>query len=98
MQTLEDAISRLEQMGDDQGDTWDLSPNDQDAIRQVLANHAMLITMGCGEISETLRAIRADIHGLHRRECRKCKRTSWYAYTIDNCPNCGSGVTHKVEK
>jgi hypothetical protein len=33
MQTDEDKLSRLRQMAIDQGDTWDLSGNDQEAIQ-----------------------------------------------------------------
>lgn len=32
-QTLEDCVSRLEQMAEDGQQTWDLSKNDQEAIR-----------------------------------------------------------------
>jgi hypothetical protein len=32
-QTLEECVSRLEQMAEDGQQTWDLSPNDQEAIR-----------------------------------------------------------------
>lgn len=37
MQTPEDKLDRVRTMVTDTGDTWDLSPNDKDALRHVLA-------------------------------------------------------------
>lgn len=36
-QSPEDCISRVEQMVADNGQTWDLSPNDKEALRYVLS-------------------------------------------------------------
>ena len=33
VQTLDECVSRLQQMAEDDQQTWDLSPNDQEAIR-----------------------------------------------------------------
>lgn len=35
-ETWDEKLSRVRSMVDDRGQTWDLSPNDQDALRQVL--------------------------------------------------------------
>lgn len=40
--TLKEAIDRLEAMAVDKGQTWDLSPNDQQAIKLILAELARL--------------------------------------------------------
>jgi hypothetical protein len=41
-ESSEEKVSRVEQMILDDGDTWDLSPNDKDALRHVLSRIKVL--------------------------------------------------------
>jgi len=57
METREDKYSRVQQMILDEGDTWDLSPNDKAALRHVLGlvnsmadDLAEATGLTCGEI------------------------------------------------
>jgi len=63
--TYDRAIARLHMMADDEGDSWDLSPNDVVAIRTVVAHTDRLIAA----IREAHRALMAspenEMHALN---------------------------------